>query len=378
MVFQTKNPFLSFYVKNGIIIVTIYNNSFFYRFAMERTDNLNIKCFRPLITPQEVKNQLPEDAVIAHTIAASRRVIENILTNKDSRRIVITGPCSLHDREAALDYAARLSKLQKELSDKVLLVMRAYFEKPRTTLGWKGMLYDPHLDGSYDIDTGLRQSREILLQIARLELTSATEFLDPIVPQYLADLVSWAAIGARTSESQIHRQMASGLSMPIGFKNGTDGNLTVAMDAIKAASSPHSFLGIDHNGRVIIAETKGNRYGHLVMRGGTNGPNFASEFVAFAEVLLQKAHIANGIIIDCSHSNSHKDYKRQKEALYDIADQIRGGTKVIAGIMLESFIKEGRQSIGAAGMLQYGVSLTDSCISWQETEDLIRYFAASI
>lgn len=345
---------------------------------MERTDNLNIKCFRPLITPQEVKNQLPENAAVAHTVAESRRRIEDILINKDSRRIVITGPCSLHDRQATFDYAARLSKLQQELSDKVLLVMRAYFEKPRTTLGWKGMLYDPHLDGSYDIDTGLRQSREILLEIARLGLASATEFLDPIVPQYLADLVSWAAIGARTSESQIHRQMASGLSMPIGFKNGTDGNLTVAMDAIKAAASPHSFLGIDHNGRVIVAETKGNRYGHLVMRGGANGPNFASEFVAFAEVLLQKAHIDNGIIIDCSHSNSHKDYKRQKEALYDIADQIRGGTKIIAGIMLESFIKEGRQSIGAAGQLKYGVSLTDSCISWEETEDLIRHFAATI
>ncbi len=345
---------------------------------MERTDNLNIKCFRPLVTPEEVKTQLPEDSAVAHTVAESRRVIENILINKEARRIVITGPCSLHDREATLDYATRLSKLQNDLSDKVLLVMRAYFEKPRTTLGWKGMLYDPHLDGSYDIDTGLRQSREILLEIARLGLASATEFLDPIVPQYLADLVSWAAIGARTSESQIHRQMASGLSMPIGFKNGTDGNLTVALDAIKAASSPHSFLGIDHNGKVIIAETKGNRYGHLVMRGGSNGPNYTSEFVAFAEVLLQKAHIANGIIIDCSHANSHKDYKRQKESLYDIADQIRTGTKVIAGIMLESFIKEGRQSIGAAGQLKYGVSLTDSCIGWEETEDLIRHFAAGI
>lgn len=345
---------------------------------MERTDNLNIKCFRPLVTPEEVKTQLPEDSAVAHTVAESRRVIENILINKEARRIVITGPCSLHDREATLDYATRLSKLQNDLSDKVLLVMRAYFEKPRTTLGWKGMLYDPHLDGSYDIDTGLRQSREILLQIARLGLASATEFLDPIVPQYLADLVSWAAIGARTSESQIHRQMASGLSMPIGFKNGTDGNLAVALDAIKAASSPHSFLGIDHNGKVIIAETKGNRYGHLVMRGGSNGPNFTSEFVAFAEVLLQKAHIANGIIIDCSHANSHKDYKRQKESLYDIADQIRTGTKVVAGIMLESFIKEGRQSIGAAGQLKYGVSLTDSCIGWEETDELIRHFAAGI
>jgi 3-deoxy-7-phosphoheptulonate synthase len=345
---------------------------------MERTDNLNIKRFRPLITPQEVKNDLPEDEQAAHIVAASRKTIQNILTNKDKRRLVITGPCSLHDHDATLEYARRLTELQTELSEKVLLVMRAYFEKPRTTLGWKGMLYDPHLDGSYDIECGLRQSRSLLLEIARLGLPAATEFLDPIVPQYLSDLVSWAAIGARTSESQIHRQMASGLSMPIGFKNATDGNLTVAMDAIKAAASPHSFLGIDSNGQAIIAETKGNKYGHLVMRGGTDGPNYASEFVAFAEVLLQKAHIANGIIIDCSHANSNKDYKRQKDVLYEIADQIRGGTTVIAGIMLESFLEEGRQSIGAAGQLKLGVSLTDSCLGWKESANLIRHFAGAI
>ncbi|MBM4103183.1 MAG: 3-deoxy-7-phosphoheptulonate synthase [Planctomycetes bacterium] len=345
---------------------------------MERTDNLNIKRFRPLVTPEEVKKDLPADEQAAHVVAASRKTIQNILTNKDKRRLVITGPCSLHDRDATLEYARRLNELQTELSEKVLLVMRAYFEKPRTTLGWKGMLYDPHLDGSYDIECGLRQSRGILLEIARLGLPAATEFLDPIVPQYLSDLVSWAAIGARTSESQIHRQMASGLSMPIGFKNATDGNLTVAMDAIKAAASPHSFLGIDSNGQAIIAETKGNKYGHLVMRGGTDGPNYASEFVAFAEVLLQKAHIANGIIIDCSHANSHKDYKRQKDSLYDVADQIRGGTTVIAGVMLESFLEEGRQSIGAAGQLKFGVSLTDSCLGWKGTAELIRHFAGAI
>jgi len=345
---------------------------------MERTDNLNIKRFRPLITPDEVKKDLPEDPQAAHVVAGSRKIIQNILTNKDKRRLVIAGPCSLHDRDATLEYARRLNKLQTGLSEKVLLVMRAYFEKPRTTLGWKGMLYDPHLDGSYDIEFGLRQSRGILLEIAKLGLPAATEFLDPIVPQYLSDLISWAAIGARTSESQIHRQMASGLSMPIGFKNATDGNLTVALDAVKAASSPHSFLGIDSNGKAIIAETKGNKYGHLVMRGGTSEPNYSSEYVAFAEVLLQKAHIANGIVIDCSHANSHKDYKRQKESLYDIADQIRGPTTIIAGVMLESFLKEGRQSIDSVEPLKYGVSLTDSCIGWDETEDLIRHFAAAI
>ncbi len=345
---------------------------------MERTDNLNIKCFRELISPETLKAELPETDQAAHVVASSRKMIQQILKNKDARRIVLTGPCSLHDREATLEYARRLKQLQLELSEKVLLVMRAYFEKPRTTLGWKGMLYDPHLDGSYDIEFGLRQSRGVLLDIASLGLPAATEFLDPIVPQFLADLVAWAAIGARTSESQIHRQMASGLSMPIGFKNGTDGNLTVAMDAVKAAASPHSFLGIDRNGKVIVAETKGNKYGHLVMRGGTNGPNYSSEYVAFAEVLLQKAHIETGLIIDCSHANSHKDHRRQKEALNDIADQIRSGKTVIAGIMLESFLKEGRQSIGAVGQMKYGVSLTDSCISWEETEDLIRHFARAI
>lgn len=345
---------------------------------MELTDNLNIHCFKPLISPGEIKAQLPQTEAAAHVVAASRHAIEQILTGGDQRRMVITGPCSLHDHEATLEYARRLKKLQADVADKLLLIMRAYFEKPRTTLGWKGMLYDPHLDGSYDISNGILQSRQILTEIAALELPAATEFLDPIVPQYLADLISWAAIGARTSESQIHRQMASGLSMPIGFKNATDGNLETAMDAVRAALSTHSFLGIDRNGTVIVAETRGNKYGHLVMRGGASGPNYTSEYVAFAEVLLRKAQIPNGIVIDCSHANSHKNYKRQREVLFDIADQLRSGSKSIAGIMLESFLKEGKQSIGAPGGLKFGVSLTDSCISWEETDELIHYFAESV
>lgn len=345
---------------------------------MERTDNLNIRRFRPLITPEQVKALFPETERAAAVVASSRRQIEAILIGNDSRRLAIVGPCSLHDRDATLDYAQRLCQLQQELKDQLLIVMRAYFEKPRTTLGWKGMLYDPHLDGSYDIETGLKTSRQLLLEIAEMGIPTATEFLDPIVPQYLADLVSWAAIGARTTESQIHRQMASGLSMPIGFKNATDGNLTIALDAIKSAQNPHSFLGIDHKGQVIIAETKGNRYGHLVMRGGVNGPNYTSEYVVFAEVLLRKARIPTGIIIDCSHANSHKDYRRQREALLDVADQIRAGNRSIAGIMLESFIQEGKQSIGAAGQLKYGVSLTDSCIGWDETDELLRHLAKAV
>ncbi len=342
---------------------------------MERTDNLNIRGFKPLVTPERVKELFPETESAAALVAQSRRQTQDILVRSDRRRLAIVGPCSLHDEDATLDYARRLHKLQQDIADQVLVVMRAYFEKPRTTLGWKGMLYDPHLDGSYDIENGLATSRKLLLAIAEIGLPTATEFLDPIVPQYLADLVSWAAIGARTTESQIHRQMASGLSMPIGFKNATDGNLAIPMDAIKSAQSPHSFLGIDHRGQVIVAETKGNRYGHLVMRGGTDGPNFASEYVAFAEVLLKKAHIPTGLVIDCSHANSHKNHKRQREALLDIADQIRTGNNSIAGIMLESFISEGKQSIGAAGVLKYGVSLTDSCIGWDETEELLRTLA---
>jgi 3-deoxy-7-phosphoheptulonate synthase len=345
---------------------------------METTDNLNIRCFKSLISPDQIKDQLPQTKEQARVVASSRHAIEDILTGRDRRRVVITGPCSLHDEEATLEYARRLRKLQEDTAEKLLLVMRTYFEKPRTTLGWKGLLYDPRLDGSYDIDNGIRISRRILTEISTIGLPAATEFLDPIVPQYLADFVSWAAIGARTSESQIHRQMASGLSMPIGFKNATDGNLEIALDAIRAALSSHSFLGIDRHGKVIIAETRGNKYGHLVMRGGSSGPNYTSEYVAFAEVLLRKAQIPNGIIIDCSHANSHKNHKRQRETLLDIADQIRTGNKSIAGIMLESFIKEGKQSIGTPGGLQFGLSLTDSCIGWEETEELIRFFAEAV
>ena len=345
---------------------------------MELTDNLNIKQFKPLTAPDQLKADLPETDAASHVVAEARHAIEKILRREDTRRMVIIGPCSLHDEEATLDYARRLQKVQKACSEQLLIIMRAYFEKPRTTLGWKGMLYDPHLDGTYDLDLGIRKSRKLLCEIAEIGLPCATEFLDPIVPQYLADLIAWAAIGARTTESQIHRQMASGLSMPIGFKNATDGNLAVAMDAIKAASNPHSFLGIDRNGQVIVAETKGNPYGHLVMRGGSSGPNYASEYVAFAEVLLNKAHVPNGIVIDCSHANSHKNHKRQREVLLDIVDQINSDNTSIAGVMMESFIAEGKQSIGAAGGLKYGRSLTDSCIGWDETEELISDLARAV
>ena len=338
---------------------------------VELTDNVNIERFLTLASPRQLKDELPQVSRTARLVVDSRRTIGNILVGEDKRQIAIVGPCSLHDPDAALEYAGKLAKLQTQVTDAVVIVMRAYFEKPRTTVGWKGMIYDPHLDNSYDIEEGLRRARGLLLAIAGMGVPTATEFLDPIVPQYLADAVSWAAIGARTTESQIHRQMVSGLSMPVGFKNSTDGNLKPAVDAIKAASSAHSFLGVDRNGQVIVAETRGNKCGHLVMRGGLGQPNYGSEYVAFAKELLHKAGISTGVIIDCSHANSHKDHKQQRLAFRDVADQVRQGNTLIAGIMLESFLLEGKQPFDRPENLAYGVSLTDSCIGWEETEELI-------
>jgi len=340
---------------------------------VELTDNLNIKQFKSLITPKKLKDEFPQTDQVARLVVNSRNVIQNILVSRDQRRMVIVGPCSLHDYKATLEYAHRLKELQEKVSSKILIIMRAYFEKPRTTLGWKGMIYDPHLDSSYDIEEGLRQARRLLLEIASIGLPTATEFLDPIVPQYLADLISWAAIGARTTESQIHRQMASGLSMPIGFKNSMEGNLISAIDAIKTASSSHSFTGIDRNGQVVIAETSDNKYGHLVMRGGFGCPNYGSEYVAFANVLLHKSNIETGVVIDCSHANSQKDYKQQRLVFLDVGEQIHQGNRLITGVMLESFLNEDRQPFDKPENLKYGVSLTDSCIGWEETEELINY-----
>ncbi|MHC4166229.1 MAG: 3-deoxy-7-phosphoheptulonate synthase [Planctomycetota bacterium] len=345
---------------------------------MEQTDNLNILRFKPLITPDELRSQLPETDEVAGLVASSRVSVHKILTNKDPRRLVIAGPCSLHDREATLEYAGKLKDLQDQVGEKILIIMRAYFEKPRTTLGWKGMLYDPCLDNSFKIEEGFHRARSLLLSIAELGLPTATEFLDPIVPQYTADLITWAAIGARTTESQIHRQMASGLSMPVGFKNSMDGNLSAAIDAIKAAASPHFFMGIDGDGKVVVAETRGNSCGHLVMRGGAQGPNYASEHVAFAEVLLCKANVPTGIIVDCSHANSNKDHKRQRQVLFDVTEQIGRGNRLIAGVMLESFLREGNQPVDTPDNLEYGVSLTDKCIGWEETEELIRHLADAL
>ncbi|MCH8219270.1 MAG: 3-deoxy-7-phosphoheptulonate synthase [Planctomycetes bacterium] len=342
---------------------------------MELTDNIHIKCFKPLSSPRQVKEDLPQAQAVEQLVLKARNAVQKILVHQDSRCLAVIGPCSLHDEKAALEYAGKLKVLQTEVADRVLLVMRAYFEKPRTTLGWKGMLYDPHMDGSYDIEEGLRRARRVLLGITELGVPAATEFLDPIVPQYTADLVSWAAIGARTTESQIHRQMVSGLSMPIGFKNATDGTLQSAIDAIKAASSAHSFMGIDRNGQVVIAETRGNRYGHVVMRGGKDGPNYGEEYVAFTEALLRRAQIDNGLLIDCSHDNSNKDYRLQGKVCQDVIRQLQAGNSRIVGVMLESFLNEGKQAFDKPENLQYGVSVTDSCLGWDETETLVRELA---
>ena len=345
---------------------------------MERTDNLHIKQFKPLVAPDQLKADLPESEAVAEVVANARRGLKAVLIGQDPRRVVIAGPCSLHDSEATLDYAQRLAGLQAKVQDKLLIVMRCYIEKPRTTIGWKGMLYDPHLDESCDIDAGFRKARSLMLAVGELGLPVGTEFLDPIVPQYLSDLVSWAGIGARTTESQIHRQMVSGLSMPVGFKNATDGDLSPALAAVAAANHPHCFMGIDGAGQVVIAETLGNPDGHLVLRGGGQGPNYQSEYVAFAEELLRKNNIQNGMIIDCSHGNSCKDYRLQQRVLQDVAEQIKNGNRSIAGVMLESFIEPGNQKVGDGKNLTYGQSLTDACIGWDETEELVQSLAQAL
>lgn len=349
---------------------------------MERTDNLNITGVAPLISPRELKAEFPLDDELSMRVSKARQDIQNILTRRDRRILVILGPCSMHDKEADLEYARRLKALQDEIGPGILLVMRAYFEKPRTSLGWKGMLYDPRMDESDDIQQGLRLSRDCLREILRIGLPAATEILDPITPQFLADMVSWASIGARTAASQIHRQMASGLSMPIGFKNGLDGDLHVVMEAIISGSAPHAFIGIDGEGKTSLFTTRGNAFGHPVLRGGANRPNYQSEYVALTENLLVKNRIPAGLIIDCSHANSGKDHRRQRVAFHDAIDQIRAGTGIIRGLMLESFLREGNQPLpppsGGPESLEYGISVTDKCIGWDETEELIRYLAGAL
>ena len=285
--------------------------------------------------------------------------------------MVICGPCSIDSIPAAVEYAARLKSIQEKVSSKLMLIMRTYFEKPRTTVGWKGLIYDPDLDRSFNIEKGLRLARRLLLQLSEMRLPVATEFLEPIIPQYLADLVTWASIGARTTESQTHRQLASGLSMPIGFKNSTDGAISVAVDAIKTASATHSFLGVINDGRTGVFRTRGNKFCHIVLRGGIHGPNYASENIAYVKELMRKEKLVPSIVIDCSHGNSMRHPEMQPVILRDVLGQIRAGENTISGVMIESYIKTGRQDIAERGKMIPGLSVTDPCLGWEETEAAI-------
>ena len=307
------------------------------------------------------------------TVVTGRDLVTRILQRQDPRFLVVVGPCSIHDPKGALDYASQLAALRHELSDQFCLVMRVYFEKPRTTIGWKGLINDPHLDGSYDIETGMKQARQLLLEITAMGLPTATEFLDPITPQYIADLVSWAAIGARTTESQTHREMASGLSMPVGFKNGTDGGLQIAVDAMLASRSSHSFLGIDQDGVTSIIRTTGNPVGHVVLRGGRLRTNYDAESLREAEAQLTQAGLPAVVMVDCSHANSSKQHARQEDVWRSLMEQRVAGNGALIGSMVESYLSEGTQAIPKNRTeLRYGVSVTDACLGWDVTERMLR------
>ena len=337
-----------------------------------QNENIHIQSETVLITPAELKKQLPASDYVYRFINESREIVANIVHKKDPRFLVICGPCSIHDVKAAKEYAIKLKALHEEYKDTLYIVMRVYFEKPRTTVGWKGLINDPHMDDSFDIESGLKQARELLLFISELGLPIATEALDPISPQYLGDLFSWAAIGARTTESQTHREMASGLSMPVGFKNGTDGSLSTAVNAMQSASFPHRFMGINQKGQSALLQTNGNKDGHVILRGGGGKPNYDSVNVALAEQALSKANVEQILIVDCSHENSNKNHELQPLVAKDVFSQIIEGNKSIIGIMLESNINAGNQSADLpAADLKYGVSVTDACIDWESTEALL-------
>jgi 3-deoxy-7-phosphoheptulonate synthase len=342
---------------------------------MNSLEDRNLIGIEPLPAPTDLKKQHPISPRAASGVLRARQAIRDALHGRDARRqVAVVGPCSLHDPEAALEYAKRLAPLAHELEDRLIVLMRTYFEKPRTTIGWKGLVNDPHLDGSCRVAEGIRIARELLLAINDLGVPCATEFLDPISPQYLADAVSWAAIGARTSESQTHREMASGLSMPVGFKNGTEGNLSIAIDAMVSAAHPHSFLGIRADGTAAVVQTAGNPDTHIVLRGGREGPNHDR---ATVEAMTARMPV-RGILIDCSHGNSRKQPARQAEVLRDVSAQLRDGATGILGVMIESHLHPGRQDWSPGGALEYGVSITDGCIGFEETEGLLRELASAV
>ncbi len=341
------------------------------------TDDVRIVEIKALIKPAEIIEKLKESDVSTENILATRTAIHRVLHGEDDRLLVVVGPCSIHDTNAGIEYAKRLLAVRQHLSDDLLIVMRVYFEKPRTTVGWKGLINDPHLDGSYDINLGLEKARQFLLDVNELGMPAGMEFLDTITPQYTADLVSWGAIGARTTESQVHRELASGLSCPVGFKNGTDGGVGVAIDAIKTASSPHRFLSVTKDGQSAIIVTSGNDDCHVILRGG-KAPNYAAEHINDVSTQLEKAGLSPKIMIDCSHANSQKKYEQQINVADDIAAQIINGDKRIAGVMLESHLKAGKQAHTPGCELVYGQSITDACLGWEDTEVVLKSLAEAV
>ena len=344
--------------------------------ATTKTDDLRIEAIHPLISPAVLAYQLPLSESAAALVASARQETTEILKGEDDRLLVVVGPCSIHDPEAALEYAAKLKQAAEKYHDDLFIVMRVYFEKPRTTVGWKGLINDPGLDDSFDINRGLRLARELLLKLAEMGIPAGTEFLDAISPQYYADLIAWGAIGARTTESQVHRELASGLSMPVGFKNGTGGSIQIALDAIGASSKPHHFLSVTKQGVSAIVTTTGNDCCHLILRGGKSGPNYTAEEIAPVAARLRETGLPEQLMIDCSHGNSLKDYRNQPKVAANLCAQIAGGSRAIASVMVESNLVEGNQ--GISDDMTYGQSVTDACINWHTTEEVLEEFARAV
>lgn len=345
---------------------------------MKITENLRIKKLNALIAPGLLIEQCPLDQKSAKHIAQIRDEASAIISGKDDRLLAIVGPCSIHDPKAALDYAAKLKRATEHYCDDLLIIMRVYFEKPRTTIGWKGLINDPELDGSFHINQGLTTARKLLLDINRLGVPTGSEFLDTIIPQYISDLTAWSAIGARTSESQIHRELASGLSMPVGFKNTTSGNIQVAADAVCAASHKHHFLGVSKQGVAAIVSTEGNNDCHIILRGSVNGPNYDSQSISEAIATLKGDHLTENLMVDCSHGNSQKDHRKQMHVAQCLAEQLSNGSKSIMGVMIESNLKAGKQSFQVGKPLEYGQSITDACVDWDETVKILDHLATAV
>jgi 3-deoxy-7-phosphoheptulonate synthase len=342
------------------------------------TDDLRIAGLRPLIPPAILMEEIPITERASTTVAEAREQATRVVRGQDDRMIVVAGPCSIHDPKAALEYAGRLAEQRRKLAADLLVIMRVYFEKPRTTVGWKGLINDPKLDGSFDINTGLRTARRLLVDLAEMGMPVGSEFLDTISPQFIADLISWGAIGARTTESQVHRELASGLSVPVGFKNGTDGNIQIAVDAIRAARGQHHFLSVTKQGLSAIVTTSGNDACHVILRGSNLGPNYDEESVERIVALLREHGLTDRVMVDCSHGNSAKDYRRQPQVAGAVAQQVGGGSEAICGVMIESHLVEGRQDLVPGKKLVYGQSITDACISWNDTVPILERLAESV